>query len=335
MTRHLLAGALSLFLVPVPGLFAQKLRTIATVTSGTELGLNCVTPSPDGKLLALGAGDSRGGLLKLWVVANGKVTVSRKFTRQINTLVFNPEGDRLASVEGLHWISIRRVRTGAKVTTFGSHSEWITGLKFSSDGKRLCSAGWKEVMLWDIPKKKMIASFHRKINTYRGVALSRDLKLLASPNFQEIDLWDVATGKRRAILSELRGEVCCLVFSADSKTLVAASSRTHGRYKYAGQIKVWDVAKGRERATLKGRFGRVEAAALSPDGKTLAVLHLEDNQGDIELKVVEISTGRVLLTKRGENQSLHSLLYLSDGRLLVTEILDKTIKLWELAPRKK
>jgi hypothetical protein len=95
------------------------------------------------------------------------------------------------------------------------------------------------------------------------------------------------------------------------------------------------VATGRERATLKGQFGLVFPAALSPDGKTLGLLDMDDSKADVELKVLDVGTGKVRLRHRGEYRSLRSLQYRADGRLFVVEILDNAVKLWELAPLKK
>src|SRR5262249_53870235 len=153
----------------------------------------------------------------------------------------------------------------------------------------------------------------------------KDLKVVASPNFQEIDLWDVIRGKEKAILSEHRGEVSTMVFSADGKMLVATSSWQRRAGRFQGQIKIWDVARGRERTTLKGRFGHVWQAALSPDNNTLAVLNLEELLGNVELLVLDLATSQVLFKHTGKERSLHSLEYRPDGTLFVFEVLDTKI----------
>jgi WD40 repeat protein len=321
-------------LVPVPALAAQKLKEIGCFKIQDDLRLNWVALSPNGKIIALGAGDSRGGLLKLWEVTTGKETVSQKLERSIDILTFSRDGKRLASADGHNQITIWDVVRGRELTSFTGHTESITNLSFSSDGKRLASVGWREVNLWDVLKGKEIASFKRIVSGFR-TAFTPDLKLVASPNFQETDLWDVARGKIKAILSEHRGQVGSLVLGADGKTLVAASSCHRRRWRYIGQIKTWDLASGKERTTIKGRFGDVLSLALSPDGKTLAFLHLEDLEGDVELRVINIATSRVLFNHKGKERSLHSLEYRPDGTLFVFEMLDKKIKLWKLSPLKK
>jgi WD40 repeat protein len=88
---------------------------------------------------------------------------------------------------------------------------------------------------------------------------------------QEIDLWEPATGKHRGTLSEHRGEVGCLAYSADGKTLIATSTRHYDRrITWQCDVKLWDVKTHRERARFEEQIGRVTAVALSPSSWALA-----------------------------------------------------------------
>jgi WD40 repeat protein len=184
-------------------------------------------------------------------------------------------------------------------------------------------------MLWDVAGGNALASFKRVVGAYR-MAFSPDLRTLASPNYQEIDLWDVASGKERLVLSEHRGAVRCVAFSPDGKTLVAASAVNEGDSRYRGEVKVWDVAGGKEMAALKGQFGEVVNLALSPDGKALALLDRPSLDADVELRLLELTTGRTGLSHRFTPRSFLIPLFASDGRLFVAEATaGNAVKLWE------
>src|SRR5262249_24038888 len=142
---------------------------------------------------------------------------------------------------------------------------------------------------------KELASFRHHIPVHGGPGLvfSPDLSTLAARNYQEIDIWDTATGKEFATLSEHRGEVGCLAYSADGKTLLATSTRHYDRrFTWQGDVKLWDVAKRRERASFEKRIGRVLAATLSPDGKTIALLDSPDINSETDVELLDVATGR-------------------------------------------
>jgi WD40 repeat protein len=185
---------------------------------------------------------------------------------------------------------------------------------------------------------KELASFRHHVPVYGwlGVAFSSDLATLAAGNYQEIDLWDTATGKEKATLSEHRGEVGCLVWSADDKTLIASSTRYDAKdYQPKGDVKLWDVASGKERATLPGSFGRVLAMAPSPDGKTLALLDSAELHAECDLKLVDVDTGRQRVLRALPRCSFLSLRFTREGRLLVIGTSADTLRLWEVSLPKR
>ena len=160
--------------------------------------------------------------------------------------------------------------------------------------------------------------------------LSPDLKTLAARNYQEVQLWDLASGKVRLLLSEHRGSVCCLEYSADGATLLSASRRSKDYFtQYFAEVKQWDLASGRERASLNAKISSVSSLAPSPDGKTLALLDLEQPNGDIKLRVFDFPSGRERVTRKGKGHSFQSVTY-RRNRLFVLGKEDRTAKLWEV-----
>src|SRR5262245_14037718 len=75
---------------------AQELVERASFKGYTYLQQTAL--SPDGKILASGGGDTRGGELKLWDTATGKQIASLPgYTDSLNALIFSPDGKTLAS----------------------------------------------------------------------------------------------------------------------------------------------------------------------------------------------------------------------------------------------
>jgi WD40 repeat protein len=191
--------------------------------------------SPDGKLLAAG---SRHGRISLWDVASGKLlqTLGRAqpFERVV-TLSFSGDGKVLASCTSNDPFRLWDVATGKQLFQLPSgvmvfsphgqllaswgpadntiriqdaatrkerrlegHSDDVTYVAFSPDGKTLASTARDQTLrFWDVGTGKQRFVHKQQGELIETLAFSPDGKLLASapgPNGQ-IQLWDPATGK--------------------------------------------------------------------------------------------------------------------------------------------
>jgi WD40 repeat protein len=313
---------------------AQELKERAVI-KGLKFRLDHAMLSRDGKLLALGGGDSRGGDLRLWDATTGKeLGTLSGFSNSLYALAFSPDGKCLAT-GGTDLVQVWAVEAHRELARFNFPGSQF--LAFGPDGTTLAAGGSRQVKRWDLTSGKELVSFQHRIAIYGrlGLAFSPDLTTLAARDYQEIDLWELATGKHGATLSEHRGEVGCLAYSADGKTLIATSTRYYDRYyKWQGDVKLWDVATHRERARFEERIGRVTAVALSPDGKTLALLDSPAIDFEAYVKLVDIPTSRQRALSAAPRTSYFSLQFTDDGKLFVIGKSSDSLKLWEvLSPR--
>jgi WD40 repeat protein len=294
--------------------------------------------NPDGKLLAAGGGDTRGGDLKLWDVATSKEIASLpQYTNSLYSLAFSADAKRLAS-GSQEAVQVWDVNTHKQLISFKVHGPGASDVALNRDGTRVAAVCWKQAHLWDVASGKELASFphHVPISGMLGAAFSGDLATLAAHNYQEIDLWDTATGKEKSTLSEHRGEVGCMAWSADDKTLIASSYRYYGKnFKWKGDVKLWDVALGKERAALPGPFGLVRAIALNPDGKTLALVDASELHAEADLKLVDLHTGQQRVLRAPPACTLLSMHFTTEGKLLVAGTSDNAVRLWEVSLPKK
>jgi WD40 repeat protein len=324
--------AVLLLLVPVPEALAQELTERGTFKRH-KIRVDRAALSPDGKVLAAGGGDTRSGELKLYDAVAGKEIVALPgYTNSLYSLAFSADGKRLAS-GGQGPVQVWDVSDHKEIASFKDrHAASVVAL--NRDGTRLAAVGWGQAKLWEVDTGKELSSFrhHVPVSGWVGGAFSRDLATLAARNYQEIDLWDTATGTEKATLSEHRGEVGCMVWGADDKTLIASSTRYEGKdYKWKGDVKLWDVGAGKERATLPGPFGQILAMALSPHGETLALLDSPELDAEADLKLVDVDTGGQRVLGAPPGYSFLSLRYTTEGKLLVTGASVDTLRLWEVS----
>src|SRR5207237_5653669 len=104
-----------------------------------------------------------------------------------------------------------------------------------------------------------------------------------------IRLWDVASGQIIAHLRQQLGQINCVVYCPDGRTLVTAAGRNWPNPNPGGidrllnvahtdgdpGVRIWDLATGKSRILFRHRPDGFRVVAISPDGKTVAAGSLD------------------------------------------------------------
>jgi WD40 repeat protein len=104
--------------------------------------------SPDGEAVALAKHD----LVLVWRISDSTLVESYEVPEGTSQVAFSPDGSLLANGAG-SVIQLWRRTDGELLQTLSGHSDVITGLAFSADGRFLVSGSWDgTVRSWGVPE---------------------------------------------------------------------------------------------------------------------------------------------------------------------------------------
>jgi WD40 repeat protein len=168
-------------------------KQIATLEDNDSEDTEAVCFSADGKTLT-SVGRRYG--IKVWDVATGKNTATRKLDRINSHPTFSPDGKTLATASG-DKIKLWDVATGKEQAVFKGHARVALSLVFSPDGKTLASGSEdKTIKFWDVATGKELATLKGHTDEVLSLAFSPDGKTLVSGSADKtIKVWDIAKTK--------------------------------------------------------------------------------------------------------------------------------------------
>jgi WD40 repeat protein len=282
--------------------------------------------SPDGRMLVSGGMD---GTLRLWEVATGRQRrVLEGHTHgAVASVGFSPDGRTIASggVDGL----VRLWgRDGKPLQALGGQFGIVHSVAFSPDGRRLAIGGDGPSGIADEdPRRGQLRIWATGEGTGRilcanggricSVTFSPDGRTLAAgDNGFGVTLWETATGKVRATLPPHRNTVWSVAFADGGRVVVSGSDD--------GTVRLWDMAKGRARLTLKQRPNTTAGIAVARGGRLLASVSVAT------VHFYDVASGK-LVTSLGQGETIWSLAFSPDGRLLAVGGKRGILKLWDVA----
>ena len=246
-------------------------------------------------------------------------------TRSVESVLFSPDGQTLASGSHDRTLRLWDVATGTEKKTLKGHKKSINSMVFSRDGRMLVSTSDNTVRLWDVDRGTLKKTF-REPNVSH-VALSADGKTVASWGSDHIlYLWDAVTGNPKKTITGHIGGISALSFSADGATLAIGASK---------EILLWDAIEGLHKNTLFGHKERVECVAFNPNGRTLA-----SGSMDKTVRVWDAETGRQrkiikgYVSGRDTYFAIRNVVFSSDGSTLASSSADGSVQLWDAATGK-
>ena len=270
------------------GIWIYDAKTGAEITLLKQpgRGFGKIAFSPDGNVLACGAGNNGRGAVQLWDKTTGKLITTLPSPIGISSLFFSEDGTKLACAGYFGIVHVWEINaeTSPVLTTdvkldFKSWSDfWLTEL--SPDRRFLAIAipDWQSrdfsIQLRDGTTGELLHTLTGHARAVESLTFSPDSKTLVSGDeYETIRMWDTATGNLQSTMRWRRGvSTHALAFSTKDRFLASGHRDGVRLWHYTvGNEKPWDHAIGEYQniMDLKAHKDYVYKLAFSPDELTL------------------------------------------------------------------
>jgi WD40 repeat protein/tRNA A-37 threonylcarbamoyl transferase component Bud32 len=350
--------------LPVP----WTVRALAFAPSGSQLvaacdsGMLCVWDvAPKGRdarlirTLRLGGGKGRAavfaqrgallvtaseedGTVEFWDPARlGGCEIIPSLPPNVNDVALSPDG-RAASAHGGQ-VTILNLKDRRVERTLPFFPGGAYAVALSPDGRTMGACGGKQVRLWEVASGGELLTLDHGAHL-RALAFSPTDKMAATAgDDNHARLWDLPSGVLRTTCAPGNGQVLCLAFAANGRTLAV------GGAGHRFTVSLWDPLTGERQGGLTDRgsvsthprapatappadeppFG-VYAAAFSSDGTSLAA-----GCSDGVIRLWDVASGDLRFTFSGHRGTVRHVVFAPDGRTLASLGEDRVLHLWHLA----
>jgi len=209
--------------------------------------------------------------------------------------------------------------SGPLIRTLEGHTEWISSVAITPDGRYVVSASYDSTLkVWDIKNGEELRTLRGHTGPVRAVVVTPNGRCtISASDDMTLKVWNVESGEELRTLRGHTGPVRAVVVTLDGRCTISASDdRT---------LKVWDIESGKELLTLEGHTDKVNAVTVTPDSR-----YAISASDDRTLGIWDIKNGEKLRTLEGHANWVNAVAATPDGRYAISASDDKMLKVWDI-----
>ncbi|NEP01623.1 MAG: hypothetical protein F6K58_23795 [Symploca sp. SIO2E9] len=282
--------------------------------------------SSKGKLIVSGSEDKT---VKLWNIEGSLLATLVGHNGSVTSVSFSPDGKLLASGSKDKTVKLWNI-DGSLLATLESHRGSVTFVIFSPDGKLLASGSEdKTVKLWNCDGT-LIKTLKDHQGSVKSISFSPDSKLLASADTSDtVIIWSHKGEKLRTIDED---GIISVILAVDTQNIVLAN-----KYFSLNFLDINDNLIKKELLSTRSFYSKITTLSFNNDKKIVSFV--EDNFR-LSTKKIIINKSRSLVLSNlgytrkeldGHGDSVNSLSFSFDGKLLASASKDNTVRIWKIS----
>jgi WD40 repeat protein len=306
--------------------------------------------SPDGCFTLSGSLDKT---VRLWEVSSGRcLRAFQGHSDGVWSVAWSPDGRLTLCGSSDETLRLWEVSSGRCLRAFQGHTSLVTSVAFSPDGRFALSASMdKTLRLWEVSSGRCVRSFEGHTDIVCSVTFSPDGRYALSGSGEDrtLRLWEVSSGR------------CLRTFAGHGFTVASVVWSPDGHFALSGGdvLQLWRVgstwpalplATSRPSPSGQTAYHRLldqarQALALAEPLRALTLLEEARQEPGCARRADALGLARQLsrfLAHRAfsggwERQTLTGITsavnsaWSPDGRFVVSDSFDNTVRLWELS----
>jgi WD40 repeat protein len=194
--------------------------------------------SPDGKLIAVGAGTpAQLGEVKMFSAATGDLIADLARTSDaVFTVAFSPDGKRLATGGADRAIRVYDVSGRKQQLAIEDHADWVMDLAWLPNGSKIVSASRdKTSKVFDARTGDSLVTFNGHAEPVFGVAIAPDgVTAITSGRDKSLRRWNIADAKEVQRITGFGDDVFRVAVTKDGRIFSCSADRAARLHALAG-----------------------------------------------------------------------------------------------------